>query len=135
MTAVAKLRPRREIRPACVQLRSCSRCDGFLYVDRAIFHDVFCKDLSAADARVLAATQKPLSKTVFDASVAHAAWKTIPSWYIVSSQDQVINPEIERFYAKRMGAKTTEIKSSHVSFLSHPKEVTKVIEEASRATR
>jgi len=108
---------------------------GFLYVDRAKFHDVFCKDIPAADARVLAATQKPLNRSVFGASVSAAAWKTIPSWYIVSSQDQAINPELERFYAKRMRAKTTEIKSSHVSFLSHPKEVVKVIEEASRATQ
>jgi pimeloyl-ACP methyl ester carboxylesterase len=68
-------------------------------------------------------------------SVSAAAWKTIPSWYIVSSQDQAINPELERFYAKRMRAKTTEINSSHVSFISHPREVTKVIEEASRATQ
>ena len=108
---------------------------GFLYVDRAKFHAVFCADLSAADARVMAATQKPLSRTVFDASLASAAWKTIPSWYIVSTQDQAINPDLERFYAKRMGAKTTEIKSSHVSFLSHPGEVARIIEEASRATQ
>lgn len=108
---------------------------GFLYVDRAKFHDVFCKDLSAADARVLAATQKPVSSTVFAAKVANAAWKTIPSWYIVTLQDEAINPELQRFYAKRIGARTTEIKSSHVSFLSHPKEVVKVIADASRAAQ
>src|SRR6516225_6367496 len=108
---------------------------GFLYIDRAKFHDDFCKDLSAADARVMAATQKPLNGSVFGASVAQAAWKTVPSWYIVSSQDQAINPELERFYAKRMGAKTTELKSSHVSFLSHPNEVVRIIVEASRATK
>jgi pimeloyl-ACP methyl ester carboxylesterase len=108
---------------------------GFLYVDRTKFHDVFCKDLSAADARVMAATQKPVNGAVFGASVANAAWKTIHSWYIVSSQDQAINPELERFYAKRIGATTTEIKASHVPFLSHPREVTKVIEEASRAAQ
>ena len=106
---------------------------GFLYIDRAKFHDDFCKDLSEADARVLAATQKPLNSSVFGASVASAAWKTIPSWYIVSSQDQAENPEVQRFYAKRMGAKTTEIEASHLSILSHPREVAKVIEEASRA--
>ena len=108
---------------------------GFLYIDRAKFHDVFGKDLSEADARVMAATQKPLNKSVFGASMALTAWKTISSWYIVSSQDRAINPELERFYAKRMGAKTTEIKSSHVSFLSHPNEVVRVIEEASGATK
>jgi len=108
---------------------------GFLYVDRAKFRDLFCKDLSVGEADAAAATQKPTSASVFSASVAHAAWKTVPSWYIVSSQDQALNPDLERFYAKRMDAKTTEIKASHVSFLSHPGEVAKVIEEASRATK
>jgi pimeloyl-ACP methyl ester carboxylesterase len=103
---------------------------GFLYVDRAKFHDVVCKDIPLADARVAAATQKPVNGTVFQATVPGGAWKTIPSWYIVASDDQAINPELERFYAKRIGATTTEIKSSHVPFLSHPKDVVKVIEAA-----
>ncbi len=103
---------------------------GFLYIDRAKFHDAFCKDLTEAEARVMAATQKPLSRSVFEASVSGAAWKTVPSWYVVSSQDRAINPELERFYAKRMRATTSEIAASHVAFLSHPKEVAKVIEDA-----
>jgi pimeloyl-ACP methyl ester carboxylesterase len=103
---------------------------GFLYVDRAQFHADFCADLPLADARVMAATQKPLHNSVFTASVDQAAWKTIPSWYVVSQEDKAINPDLERFYAKRMGAKTTEIKASHVSFLSHPAEVARVIEQA-----
>ena len=107
---------------------------GFLYIDRAKFHAAFCKDVPAADARVMAATQKPVHGSVFTASVPGGAWKTIPSWYIVASEDQAINPELERFYAKRMGATTTEIKSSHVPFLSHPKEVAKVIETAATAS-
>jgi pimeloyl-ACP methyl ester carboxylesterase len=104
---------------------------GFLYVDRAKVHDVFCKDRPAAEARIIAATQKPVNGSVFSAKVTNAAWKTIPSWYIVATEDRAINPDLERFYAKRMGAKTTEIQSSHVPFLSHPKEVVKVIEAAS----
>jgi len=100
---------------------------GFLYIDRAKFHDAFCKDLPEAEARVMAATQKPLSGSVFEASVSAAAWKTVPTWYVVSSQDRAINPELERFYAKRMGATTSEISASHVAFLSHPSEVAKVI--------
>ncbi|WDT75553.1 MAG: alpha/beta hydrolase [Candidatus Manganitrophus sp.] len=106
---------------------------GFLYIDRAQFHDVFAKDLSATEASVLAATQKPLIGRAFNASVDQAAWKTIPSWYLVTQEDRAINPDLERFYAKRMGAKTTEIKSSHVSFISHPKEVTQLIEQAANA--
>jgi pimeloyl-ACP methyl ester carboxylesterase len=107
---------------------------GFLYVDRTKFHDVVCKDVPLADARVAAATQKPVSGSVFTASVPGGAWKTIPSWYIVASEDQAINPELERFYAKRIGATTTEIKSSHVPFLSHPRDVAKVIEAAATAS-
>jgi len=108
---------------------------GFLYIDRAKFHDAFCKDLPEAEARVMAATQKPLSGSVFEASVSAAAWKTVPSWYVVSSQDRAINPELERFYAKRIGATTSEIAASHVAFLSHPREAAKVIEEAARAAQ
>ena len=107
---------------------------GFLYIDRAKFHDAFCKDVPAADARVMAATQKPVNSSVFTATVPGGAWKTIPSWYIVASEDRAINPELERFYAKRIGATTTEIKSSHVPFLSQPKEVAKVIEAAAMAS-
>src|ERR1700677_4549099 len=93
---------------------------SFLYIDPAKFHDVFAKDLTAAEARVLAATQKPIFAPVFDSRISSAAWKTIPSWYLVSSQDQAINPDLERFMANRIGAKTSEVKASHVSFLSHP---------------
>jgi pimeloyl-ACP methyl ester carboxylesterase len=106
---------------------------GFLYIDRAKVHDVFCADISEADARIIAATQKPLNRSVFTAVVPTAAWKTKPSWFIIGTEDRGISPDLERFYAKRMGAKTTEIKgASHVPFLSHPKDVVKVIEAASK---
>ena len=108
---------------------------GFLYVDRAQFHADFCADLPLAEARVMAATQKPLHSSVFTASVDKAAWKTIPSWYLVSQDDKALNPDLERFYAKRMGAKTTEIKASHVPFLSHPAEVARLIERAAGGGR
>jgi hypothetical protein len=84
----------------------------------------------AAEANVLAATQKPIIGSVFEASVGKAAWKDIPSWYLVTQDDQAINPDLQRFYAKRMGATTTEVRSSHVSFLSHPVEVARLIEQA-----
>src|SRR5436853_1114230 len=93
---------------------------GFLYVDAAQFHTVFAADLPEVETRVFAATQKPIIGSVFGATVDQATWKTIPSWYLVAQDDKAINPDLERFYAKRMGAKTTEVKSSHVPFLSHP---------------
>jgi pimeloyl-ACP methyl ester carboxylesterase len=106
---------------------------GFLYVDRAKVHDVFAKDMPEADARIIAVTQKPVNSSVFGAKVPSAAWKTKPSWFIIGTKDRAINPDLLRFYAKRMNAKTTEIKgSSHVPFLSHPKEVVKVIESAAK---
>ena len=107
---------------------------GFLTVDRALFHQDFAADVSAGDAAVMAATQKPLSSSVFTASVPVAAWKSIPSWYVVSKRDHAINPDLERFYAKRMHAHTTEIDASHVGFISHPAEVAKVIEAAAMAS-
>jgi pimeloyl-ACP methyl ester carboxylesterase len=106
---------------------------GFLTIDRAQFRQDFAADVPAGDVAVAAVTQKPLSSSVFTASVPVAAWKTIPSWYVVSKQDHAINPDLERFYAKRMNAHTTEIDSSHVVFISHPAEVAKVIEEAATA--
>jgi pimeloyl-ACP methyl ester carboxylesterase len=108
---------------------------GFLTVDRGQFHKVFAADIAPGDAAVAAATQKPLSATVFAASVPKAAWKTIPSWYLVSKEDHAINPDLERFYAKRMGAHTSEIAASHVAFISHPQEVARLIEEAAMAAK
>ena len=105
---------------------------GFLYIDRARFREVFCADVPATEASVMAATQKPVIGSAFGAAVDQAAWKTIPSWYLVTQDDRAINPDLERFYAKRIGAKTSEIKSSHVPFISHPAEVARLIEQAAR---
>jgi pimeloyl-ACP methyl ester carboxylesterase len=105
---------------------------GFLYIDRARFHDAFARDLLVADTRIMAATQKPINGKSFGEKAPVAAWKTIPSWYIVSTEDRAINPDLERYYAKRIGATTIEIKASHVPFLSHPKEVARVIEAAAK---
>jgi pimeloyl-ACP methyl ester carboxylesterase len=107
---------------------------GFLYVDRARFHEVFASDVSVADASVMAATQKPIAGSAFTATTPKAAWKTIPSWYMVAQNDKALNPDLERFYAKRAGAKTVEVKSSHVVFVSHPAEVARLIEQAATTT-
>lgn len=106
---------------------------GFLYVDRAKFHEDFCADLSEEEANLLAATQGPVNSSVFTQKFGPAAWKTIPSWDIITTEDRAINPELQHFYAKRMNAKVTEVKSSHVSFLSHPDVVTRVIEAAAES--
>jgi pimeloyl-ACP methyl ester carboxylesterase len=103
---------------------------GFLYLDRAKFHAVFCQDVADGEAAIMAVTQKPWASAIFTQTLDAAAWKTIPSWYLVSANDHTINPDQERFYATRMNAKVTEIASSHVSLISHPADVTKLIEAA-----
>jgi hypothetical protein len=85
-----------------------------------------------ADARIIAATQKPVNSSVFAAEVTNVAWKTTPSWFVIGPEDRAINPDLLRFYAKRMGAKTTEIKGRAEPFLSHPKAVATVIEAAAK---
>jgi len=107
---------------------------GFLYIACDQVHNVFAADLPESAARVVCATQKPVHNSVFAATIDSPAWKTIPSWYLVSKEDHALNPDLERFYAKRMGAKTTEIDASHVAFISHPKVVARLIEEAATAT-
>jgi pimeloyl-ACP methyl ester carboxylesterase len=107
---------------------------GFLYVDTAKFRAVVAQDLPVRLTRIAAATQKPVINTVFGASTPQVAWRTIPTWYMVASEDHAINPDLERFYAKRMNAHTTEVRSSHVMYISHPAEVAKVIEEAANRT-
>ena len=106
---------------------------GFLTIDRAKFHDIFAQDLPPVQTNVMAVTQKPLSSSAFKAMTTVAAWRTVPSWFVVAQHDNVINPDLERFFAKRMGAKTIEINSSHVVFMSHAREVAAVIESAARA--
>jgi pimeloyl-ACP methyl ester carboxylesterase len=105
----------------------------FVYVDREKFPEVFAEDVAPAEAQVLAVTQKPAAKTVFDQSVDSAAWQTIPSWYLVTEEDQAINPELQRFMATRIGARTTEIQASHLSYISRPQEVANLIIEAANS--
>jgi pimeloyl-ACP methyl ester carboxylesterase len=104
--------------------------EGFmsLSTDAVVKH--FASDLPASEARVVAATQGPIAVSAFGAQVSGVAWKTKPSWYIVSKLDGAIAPDEERFFAKRMKATTTELNASHVSMLSQPKSVAAVIMDA-----
>jgi pimeloyl-ACP methyl ester carboxylesterase len=90
----------------------------------------FASDLPEAEARIVAATQGPLHVSAFEAKVSDAAWKSKPSWFIVAQQDGVIPPDLERLFAKRMKATTTELNSSHVPMLSQPTVVAGIIMEA-----
>ena len=91
----------------------------------------FAGDLPEAKAKVLYAVQEPFHKALLAGKTTQAAWRSKPSFYAVSTEDRTINPDLERFMAKRMGAKTIEVKSSHLSLISHPGEIARLILEAS----
>jgi pimeloyl-ACP methyl ester carboxylesterase len=90
----------------------------------------FAGDLPADKARVLYAVQAPFKRALLGDKTTHAAWRFKPSWYAVSTEDRTINPDLQRFMAKRMGAKTIEVKASHLSLISQPDAITALILDA-----
>ncbi len=104
--------------------------EGWLWFDPAHFAEGFANGIEPAKARVLAAVQGPVTAKAFGASVTTAAWKTKPSWYQVSANDLDIQPDLQRFMAKRIGASTIELRAGHVSMVSHPTEVANLILQA-----
>ena len=87
----------------------------------------FAGDLPADKARVLYAVQAPFKRTLLADKTTQAAWRSKPSWYAVSTQDRTINPDLQRFMAKRMGATTVEVNASHLSLISQPDAITALI--------
>jgi pimeloyl-ACP methyl ester carboxylesterase len=107
--------------------------NGFVWYDKVKFHAGFCADVSKEKAEFLFATQAPVSVKAFITPVTQAAWKTKPSYAIIATEDNSINPVIERTMYKRAGATVTEIKGSHALFIAKAKEVADVIEAAAKA--
>jgi pimeloyl-ACP methyl ester carboxylesterase len=105
--------------------------NGYFFYSKDKFYEGFAKGVSKAESDFMYDSQGPLSLEAFSAKMTAAAWKTKPSWGIVSTEDKSIQPDIERKGYKRSGAIVTEIKASHVVFMTHPKEVANVIIEAS----
>jgi len=104
--------------------------DGFLYLPGKSVRQDFAPDIKADEQNTLTATQGPIRADAFAEKVTHAAWHDKPSWYVVSKNDRMINPELERAMAKAIHAKTTEVAASHVSMVSQPEEIAQVIEQA-----
>jgi pimeloyl-ACP methyl ester carboxylesterase len=94
----------------------------------------FAGDLPEAKAKVLYAVQEPFHKELLTGKTTYAAWREKPSFYAVSTEDRTINPDLERFMAKRMGAKTIEVKASHLSLISQPDVISHLILEAAGQT-
>ena len=97
--------------------------------ESAFLHD-FAGDLPAEEARILYAVQQPFKKSLTTEKTTNAAWRSKPSFYAVSAQDRTINPDLERFMAKRMKAKTIELQASHLGLVSHPDAIAALILEA-----
>jgi pimeloyl-ACP methyl ester carboxylesterase len=87
----------------------------------------FAGDLPQAKAKVLYAVQEPFHRALLAGKTTHAAWRSKPSYYAVSTEDRTINPDLQRFMAQRMGAKTIEVQASHLSLISRPEEITRLI--------
>ncbi len=101
--------------------------DGFTRLSEVPFLKYFANGVEPRKAEVLYAVQEPTAATLFGGRTTAAAWHSKPSWYAVSKLDQTINPDLERFLAKRMKATTVELEAGHLSLVSHPKEIADLI--------
>ncbi len=106
---------------------------GFVWIDPVEFPEVFAHDLDPVQARIMAAVQKPIAAKIFGAKPGRPAWKSLPSWYLVSDCDRMIAPETQRFMAKRMAAATSAVPGSHAALVSHAAEAARMIADAARA--
>ena len=104
------------------------------YITPSVFRRVFAHDVSKSTAAVMAATQRPFELAILEELSGPPAWKTIPSWYLVATEDRAIPPATQRFMAQRAGATIAEVQASHVPMNSRPSAVTDLILDAARAT-
>ena len=106
---------------------------GFVWLPEDDFVNHFAADVGPVKARVMYAVQQPLAATGFNEVMGVPAWKSLPSWYLITTDDQALPPAAQRLFAKRMGATVIEVPSSHLPFVSHPRDVVKLIETAAEA--
>jgi pimeloyl-ACP methyl ester carboxylesterase len=108
---------------------------GYAWVPEDDFVKHFAADVDPVKAKVMYAVQQPLHTSTFADVMGVPAWKSLPSWFLVAANDEAIPPDAERQFAGRMGATTVEIPSGHVAMVSHPDEVTQLIETAAQAVQ
>src|ERR1700726_5160978 len=108
--------------------------DGYLLFDKAQFPAFFAGDLSPEKAAFMADSQVPWGVNALNGTISEPAWKTKPSWYLLTTEEKMIPPDAQRQMAKRAGAMIVEVKSSHSVFVSHPQAVATLIEKAAKGT-
>jgi pimeloyl-ACP methyl ester carboxylesterase len=105
------------------------------YLKPEVFPGALANDLPKAEAAVLAASQRPIASNALIEKSSKPAWKTIPSWDVIGTEDHILPPELQEFMAKRAGSHVTKVKASHLSLISHPTAVAKVIVTAAQHVR
>jgi len=110
--------------------------DGFTYLDPAQYHEYFAADVLTGQAAFMSRSQVLNRAENFKGVITTPAWRSKPSWMLVPGSDRIINPDLERWYAKRAGSHKVEVPgASHSVYVSHPKEVAALIEEAATHAR
>jgi pimeloyl-ACP methyl ester carboxylesterase len=107
--------------------------DGFLFLDRTKFQASFAADVSADAAGFMADSQVPWGVAALDGAVSEPAWRTKPSWYLVSTEDRMIPPDAQRAMSKRAGSTVVEVKGSHAVYVSQPTAVADLIAKAANS--
>ena len=107
--------------------------EHFVWLTEDDFVNHFAADVDPVKAKVLYAVQQPLAASGFDEVMTVPAWKFLPSWYLVSQDDQALPPDVQRMFASRMNATTIEVPSGHLAMVSHPAEVARLTESAAEA--
>jgi pimeloyl-ACP methyl ester carboxylesterase len=108
---------------------------GFAWLSEDDFVTHFASGVNPVKAKTMYAVQQALSVTAFNEVMGVPAWKSLSSWYMVATKDEAIPPDVERIFAKRMGATTVEVPAGHLAMVSHPDEVAKLIEQATKKTQ
>jgi pimeloyl-ACP methyl ester carboxylesterase len=106
---------------------------GYVWLPQDDFVTYFASDVDPAEASIMWAVQQPLVASALEDVIGVPAWRSLPSWYLVATNDEAIPPDAQRLFAGRMGATTIEIESSHVAMISHPTETVALIEAAAEA--
>ena len=109
--------------------------DGFLFLERAKFPASFAADVDAEKAAFMADSQVPWGVEALSGKISEPAWKTKPSWYLIVTDDKMIPPDAQRFMSKRTGSTVVEVKGSHAIYVSQPKAVAALVEQAAKSVK
>jgi pimeloyl-ACP methyl ester carboxylesterase len=134
---LSALSPGSEIGPSALMPRPYPLAGGGvgvdLYLTQEAVRTAFAADVPRRVADQMFATQRPLTQAAFASAAGVPAWKTVPSWYLVASDDRTIPPATQRFMAERAGSRTSEVRSSHVAHISQPEQTVRIILDAADA--